>query len=89
MVPFEGFEGGLTGRLLMQRGRFRGEAASFYPEKAVSFDKQEFFKKTDRRNADSLRARRRMRRTVHFGGKLLSAGSSSFGELNQLIRYSE
>jgi hypothetical protein len=31
MVPFEGFEDGLTGRYLfvMQRGRLWGEAASF------------------------------------------------------------
>jgi hypothetical protein len=32
MVPFEGFEDGLTGRLasLMQRGRLWGEAASLF-----------------------------------------------------------
>jgi hypothetical protein len=30
IVPFEGFEDGLTGRFLMQRGRLWGEAASFF-----------------------------------------------------------
>jgi hypothetical protein len=47
IVPFEGFEHGLTGRSsLGTRGRLiGGEAASFYRMRAVTFDKEVFFKK--------------------------------------------
>ena len=66
---------------IFARGRLGGDGLFLSTGSVVSFDKQEFSKNRSK-NAASLRAKRRMRKTANFGGRLLCAGNSSFGELD-------
>lgn len=59
-----------------------GETASFYQRGLSCRSISKNSSKNRSKNAASLRAKHRMRKTANFGGRLLSAGNSSFGELD-------